>query len=732
MSAKPNNTALRNKKSIKRGKSMKVCSKCGKELSEAEKFCPSCGSPAPEKGKTACASCGAELEEGNLFCSACGARVLTAPVPVADNASTTDLQQVDPEPVPTASAVAVEERPEEPIQQIQPVADETVLDGFEAVKEPNKKKRTVNLIIPITAVVLVLAIAAGVLFSLIGKKEPDCIFYLRNGEIYYSDFNDSYKLTEDLIGKSDLDEDDIGRYSDYDVVQLSSDGKRIFYPDKITDLDDGFNLYMKKFGKEDAEAEKVASDVYSYKIDKNGKNVLYSVYDDGSYTVYKTDLNDRNRIAKEVEDMYVSENLEHIWYVTESGKLYFVDGDAEPEKVASDVSYFAPIDESARSVVYRTEKDALYTAVGTTTTKISSDVNNIVYVFSENKIYYSKETKSENGLSEFVTDSKKEADANFTRPQYPYWSDYDSFDAYEAAYDAYQEELKEYRNKLSRDEIREELEDATYSLYQAKELYLYNGKKSVKISDEYYWLEETNEESQALIFGSYDKSDIKKTDIADIDSIYDLEEEIDDIMDKNKVYYMVSDEKSAKLSVSGTTSFAFSLDGKTVYYTEDLSDKGEGLLYRASVSGTKLSDKKKIDSGVYLTNPTVTKSGQLYYFKDKDGYVADLYLNGEKVDEDVYVYSLYADENTLYYLSDYDDDDYIGTLRKAKGKNSEKIARDVYAFDITSTGRLIYVTDVSSSDDSADIYVLKGSEGEKIAGDVKAIAFPSYSGKWLV
>lgn len=697
---------------------MTVCSKCGKALPDAARFCPDCGAPSTEKEKSFCTSCGKELKDGAAFCTSCGAKVSKEPAVKTENNEASATVQQDLQTSFSAAATAVKEKTEETVSQS---VSTTPSSDFAPVSleppAPAKKRRAVKVIIPVAAIILVFAIAVGVLFSFVGSRAPEGVVYLKDEEISYSDLKNNFDLSDNLIGGSSMDFDDIIDNEYYDMVKVSSDGKRIFYPDKIKNSSGGYNLYMKPFGKKNADGEKVASDVSAYMIDKKGKNVLYAVYDGDNYTVYKTDLNERKKIAKDVTDVYASENLERIWYVTENKSLYLVSGKTESERIAKDVEELYPVDEKSDSVFYMNEDDVLYKATGAKTTKIASDVNSAVYVLSADKIYYSKAPKAQKGLSEFVTDNKKDADNKLSKPQYPYMSDFETYDEYEAAYESYKNDLYEYYEKQDRDAIREKL-DETYNSYQSKELYLYNGKKSVKISDNFSYLEEANEKSGVLFFGAYDKSNIKKVDISEVDSIDDLQDEIEEVMDANRVYYMVNGEKSAKLSVSGNADFVFSDDGKTVYYTEDISENSEGVLYKASVSGTKLSGTKKIDSGVYVSFSAVTESGDIYYFKNADDYIADLYFNGDKVDDEVYIYSFSVDKNTIYYISDYDDDEYTGTLRKATGKKKEKIADDVIYFLTTSSGELAYLSDWSGSDQNGDLYVLKGGKGKKIEGNV--------------
>lgn len=49
------------------------CKNCGKQLSDDERFCPSCGTPREIASKCFCTRCGAEKEQENCTCPKCGA-----------------------------------------------------------------------------------------------------------------------------------------------------------------------------------------------------------------------------------------------------------------------------------------------------------------------------------------------------------------------------------------------------------------------------------------------------------------------------------------------------------------------------------------------------------------------------------------------------------------------------------------------------------------------------------
>ena len=96
---------------------MTVCSKCGKALPDAAKFCPDCGAPSTEKEKMFCTSCGKELKDGAAFCTSCGAKVSKEPAVKTENNEASAAVQQDLQTSPSAAATAVKEKTEETVSQ---------------------------------------------------------------------------------------------------------------------------------------------------------------------------------------------------------------------------------------------------------------------------------------------------------------------------------------------------------------------------------------------------------------------------------------------------------------------------------------------------------------------------------------------------------------------------------------------------------------------------------------
>ena len=53
------------------------CTECGEELPEGMRFCPNCGTPAPqdEMQPNLCPGCGKEYTPGSRFCMDCGTKL---------------------------------------------------------------------------------------------------------------------------------------------------------------------------------------------------------------------------------------------------------------------------------------------------------------------------------------------------------------------------------------------------------------------------------------------------------------------------------------------------------------------------------------------------------------------------------------------------------------------------------------------------------------------------------
>lgn len=670
------------------------CTNCGKELADGSKFCDGCG--AKQQERLICPNCGAQNEPDNTFCHSCGASVKTVVAPT--------------QPVP-------------------------------ATKE--KKKRSKKAIIfSAIGVVVVAAILVPILLIFGGEEiENSFAFYLKDGNMYFSDLaqgGEPVRITSNLV-----DEDYAYTEADgFDYkTRISEDGKYIFFPDRFESGDDGYNLYYRELGNTEAASVKIDSDVRYYEINDNATIVTYRKGSERNLYQYKLADGSKNKVGSEVYSYYVSDDGKKVFYINSEDDLYFVT-DGEKVKIAGEVSYIEHYTDDFTTLYYIKDK-ALYKYANGEKTKIVSDVSSVLNIYDSGEIYYVTSREEEHCLMDYVEDDMAEADAAITVPDTPKYptapirSDYDSYDEYSAAREAYYEEKQRiteeyyeakaaYFDKLDRDELRDDLSGTTIS--QTKySLWFYNGTKAELVTDEFFlgynYEYHCASETPVIAYKQNKQSTISKSiKLSSVDSVTEV---------KNQVDEGTSFEYEACVAVKGTaktlvgenatvTWFLVNDAGTMIYYADNV-DNGYGDLYRVTVDDGAVGKPELYDSDVnaYPSLCRYLDDSTLVYFKDysyEDG--GDMYIGKRMVDSDAFSGYWNGDNSgEFYYYSDYNYDKDYGTLKFWDGKKSVSIADDVYGFVIRE-GHVLYATDYNDNKENYTLYIYDGKNSTKIADDV--------------
>ena len=651
---------------------------------------------------------------------------------------------------------------------------ETVQETPAPEKKDAPKKTGLILGVAIAAAVIVLLIllfsGIGSLFS--GKGGVDGALYLKDNEIVFSDYSKkgTFELTSDLYA----DEDAEGSYYVYQTV-FSKDGKKVFYPDKITATEDGYaasySLYCRNVNKPKKEAVKVDSNVESYTINEKGTKVIYTKGDDSD--LYISDLKDKEKIDSDVRNFYVSDDFKTVIYVTyEDGEsnVYIWNG-KDKEKIAGEISDLCKVDDDFKTIYY-TKEDSLYMhKISGDKEKIASDVCNVVKIYDSGEVYYTEEVVDSFKASDYVDDDMKAADAELKEPEYPEYpdwdpperpdyvwrSDYDSdeeydkayeqyekdCEAYEEVYDLYEDEYEKleeeyydlvdeyydaseaYNEKESRDDLRESLKEesierTTYTLcyFDGK------AKKTVLegLSSSYCY--DYADEKAVALFDVYASSDVEKVKLSEIDYAYEVSDMVQEAMYEATEKYIVIADKATVIKAEAPSYATMLDDGSAVYFLDNVNEEGEGDLYKVAISKNKAADPKKIDSDVSDCRYFTTENNKLVYFKDvnEEETSGEMYIDGDKIASDVYPYRCSYIDDTIYYYTDWDAEDGCGTLNQYNGKE-KKISDDVYDFGFDGNGNLLYLYDCSSKSGKGTLFRYNGKKAKQVDEDVTDILY---------
>lgn len=681
-----------------------------------------------------CPNCNKELNEGITVCDGCGTEIVEESVTA-----------------PVTEALVPEEPIAEPPEEKKLPKMALILGGIGAVA---------------IAVVVLLIIAISAL-SGSGKSAENYALYLKDSEIFFSDLKkdgEVWQLTNRLVDSDDLDDEDMAEagYMLGMYTHMSEDGKYIFFPDKIGDEDEGFNLYYRETTSE-SEAIKVDSDVRRYTVNTSAKIVTYIKGEDGNLYQYKLGDDSKDKVASELSDFYVTDKADKIVYLNTEGGLYLKHGEEDKEKIAGDVASIKYVSEDC-STVYYLKDDALYKWVeGEDSVKIASDVYSVIKIYDSGEIYYTREMEAVS-LIDYVLDDMNIADVAMVEPEYPdypsapadypYSWEYDTYAEYEAAYEAYEKAYEDwsdecermedeydaameaYWEKAARDELREDLKDETMEDGRYT-LYYYDGKEAVALTEDFasiYSYEYTvASDAPVISYEAYNRMDLSKVKLSEIDSLYDVKELIEDALFSSKERYIavkgnatvIEQEKEADC-------FAINASGTIVYYIDDVpEDKNYGSLYCLSISKDGVGKPELYDEDVSTSYSYFMNDSDFVYFKDFKSGKGELYINKNKIDYDVYAYSVShdSDSGNVFYFADWNDDKEYGTLKVYNGKESSKIADDVHKYTMTPDGQILYLYDYSLNYCKGELHQWSKGDTRKIDDDVVCV-LPFYTAKY--
>ncbi len=520
---------------------------------------------------------------------------------------------------------------------------------------------------------------------------------------------------------------------------------------------EGLTIYYRDIDKPKREPVKIDTDIVQYAVNADGTQMIFMKGADG--ILYIHDLEDKEKIASDVKNFYVAEDFTKVCYINDEGNIYLWTQGEDSEKIASEVEEIRLVSEDLKTVYYMKEGCLYKQEVGAEDReKLTSEEDNVLTICPNGAVYYITTEENAIDLMDYVEDDKAEADADITEPEspaypespdYPYWWDYDTDEEYEAAKEEYNKKKKEYddtcdqlkkeyneakaryQDKERRDKLRQELEEEEYELTQYS-LYYYDGKEAILVTDRF-------EDDDSVISGTknpliigwiYGSEEPEKVKLSEISSKSDVIDMIKKSRAESAQWHVISGAEAHVIEQEEAESFYAAPDGSAVYFLDDLSSKGEGDLYKLPIKNGEPGERIMIDSDVADDRIFFLTDSQLAYFKNYDyaDRKGDLCVEGEEVDYDVYIYTaLYQmEDDSLLYLTDWNDDKEYGTLKTYSKGTRTKVADDVHSFTMTQDDNILYLYDFSIKSYKGGLYLYNDGKPEKLEEDETAI-IPIYT-----
>lgn len=667
------------------------CQECGAKMEEGQVFCSNCGTRVQEDKedkelevqKSFCPHCGAPNSGADVFCASCGG----------------------------------------------------AMDG--SISQPVQKKTRLPVLLG--AAVLLVGCLVGLLVMLGGKASGGVkkqLFYIKDESLYKASLNklEPMEVDNDVLAE----ENNIGI-----AAKCSPDERYLFY--FSIDEEQNCDLYYLDTRDKDAEGEKIDSGIEDHFYEVTAENKV--VYKKNG-NLYVNDMKDKEKIASDVENFYVSTDGKKLLWdtvldtVDDDKRLYVqtIGKEDTKEKLDSGIDYIYYIRDDFKYIVYR-KNGALYLIQDLgEKEKIASDATQYVTAGESDdgiQIVYYEYDGEEIPMSRFVEDDMKE-DADIKEPlaedyyvtvmKNSWFGSYETQEVSEEYYTKYDE----YMAKLERDSLREELENEIIYFERGK-LVLYDSASGERTTvaegciEDPQGYEYVSMEGDAIATYTY----INEENLPTIKFSKVYEEGIGEgldlidqgIVDNAEEYLLVGD-ATAEILKDGRELRSLDGDGKRLYaVTCEIDENGNAEDYELGEVSLKKDSLGEFTTLYQDASWLVScEDGELIYAKDVDETrnMGDLYINDEKIDSDVNLYTVDNPEKNMWaYFVDMENG--VGTVKLYDGKETEKVADDVSQACYFGSDKIAVLVDVSEKSGKGDLKLYNGKELEKIDTDVTRI-----------
>ncbi len=646
-----------------------------------------------------CKKCGTEMANDAEFCPNCGEKTAAAEAVKTEQTAVTVASN-------KTTTVSV---PEKTKKEKKPIPKKVIIAAG-------------GLVAVVLLVVVISSLFKG------GSKEH--LLYVKDNELVSVDGKKSNVIDDEVFENKNS-----GSEIEY-YIEYSDDGKYVYYPQEFSGY--RFDLYYSKVGKKNAEATKIASNVYDYALLDGGK-VLYLT--DSKMYLYNQKKDEKEKVASDVSYMVTSEDKKQVMWRTNDDDLYVSDAAFKKDKIKieSNISSLIDYSDDFKQITY-TKNDKLYMVLNyEDKRKVASEVYSYVESAGDSQdIYYMElEDKEELTLMDFVDDDMFDSDKSIKEPRIEDYQTQEKRDTYwgEQTYtvtaDEYYEKLREFSEKESRDRIRKFLEEEPLGIQKGC-IYRYDVKKDESVLVQEVHVLDTCYEENVMAYTTLDVEKVEKmkfSDIVEDDDYYDIEEIIEERAIEGLSVNLFYNGKSVPLSIGNVeipelVDVMTTSDEKICYIMieDEGSDNYEDYLYKTNLA--KFNGNTELISDEVEDIMAVTDAG-VYYMVDVEDGLGDLYCNQEKLDSDVKKYSIRTMKNGkgVLYLADADDEEYVGTLKLHSGSKVTEIAEDVSYYMSSEKGGIAFLTDYSFKKYEGTLKTYEGKKVKTIAEDVSMIAY---------
>ena len=498
-------------------------------------------------------------------------------------------------------------------------------------------------------------------------------------------------------------------------VFVSPDTKYVFHPGELNE-NNAFDLFCYSEG----ETVSVAKNVNSYKVHPKARFVLYIK----NSVLYISDMKKQKMISPGVSDFYFSKNGQQVIYFKNGGRMYTCATGENLKSVLVDTvitKLLTPKDEYAD--IYYIKENSLYHKKADEISKLLAENIFDAIVLGEN-VYFTRKEAVERLATEFIDDDLRQSDSKILLPVQKDFIKENEYGAEIFDKEGYTEANKEFEQKVLRDTIRYSMAE---NFTSEEEFVLYNVRRDeeVKIdsslADGYL---KYNSCKDTIVYKKFVRAK-EKIKLSEIESVEDAVSKIEAKRQEPMEICMQVLVKG-KRAYMGTENFPdgrieISLDGKYIYFIDDIGDNGKGTLVRYSISPRELKGRTELKKDVtdFVLDGSDSEVTVIF-----DGGKMGICENEKYTHlSDLSCYKFFYVDGSLFFYDNFNNPSQTGQLKMYRDGKIKLIDSNVRDFDVRNYRTVSYIKNYNHQYDCGDLFVKEGNQKRKIDFSVRKILY---------
>lgn len=474
------------------------------------------------------------------------------------------------------------------------------------------------------------------------------------------------------------------------------------------------------------------SDVHAHAIDAAGSRALYTK--GRNWDLYVHNMRGAEKLDSQVYRFFTDASGSAVVYIKHDGSLYFrsLDNPAK-EKIDTDAT-LVHVSADLGGIYYLKEDVLILKAFNEEKKIIDSGVDRIVKVYDDGTLYYVKSEQSTQSLIGYVQDDLASGDAPLSEPDIEDYTQSEwktdwwgfSYESETVDYDAYDEALAVYGEKLQRDELRTALAQQTITLANDTLIH-YDGHDAAAISDRMANSSEVPsaspavaEASAVIIYMKFVPGELPELKLSELASAGEVESAVEQSLKQKVERYVAIGRNNTKLDQDNAGQFGVAPSGDSICYI-DYSAKAHYALMQAGIVDGNLGTAAAIDNGVaaYYFDGS---QGSLHYFKfgGTGNELGELYRNRKLIDIDVLPMRTSSFENSdaLLYRTGVNGGKRVEALKIFNGMESVVLAEEVREISALAPDTVVFMADYNERTETGTVYWYDGTSVHRIDTDV--------------